>query len=152
MYRLIWAVVLFAFAGVLWAQTPFVGTWKLDTAKTKYTAGEPPKDVTVVIEDQDDHAQVNATGTNADGSPISAKYTVPVNGGAGQVQQGGSFDAVSSKRISANVSELSYHNNGKEVFSRRSVVSTDGKTMRSTVKGASATGNGIAGIEVYEKQ
>jgi hypothetical protein len=151
MHKLIRAVALFTFIGVLFAQSPFAGTWKLDTAKTKYTTGEPPKDLTLTIEEQGDNIQVSGTGTNADGSPLSVKYSVPVSGGAGQVQEG-PYDAVSSKRISANVRENSYTKNGKDVASRRVVVSKDGKTMRSTVTGINAIGKPIKGTDVFQKQ
>ena len=151
MHKLIRVVALFAFTGVLFAQSPFTGTWKLDTAKTKYTTGEPPKDLTLTIEEQGDNIQVSGTGTNADGSPLSVKYSVPVSGGAGQIQEG-PYDAVSSKRISANVRENSYTKNGKDVASRRVVVSKDGKTMRSTVKGINAIGKAINGTDVFQKQ
>ena len=151
MHKLISAVALFAFAGTLFGQGPFVGTWKLDTAKTKYSSGEPPKDVTLVIEEQGDNLQVTATGTNADGSPLSVKYTVPAKGGDGQVQEG-PYDAVSSKAVSANVRENTYSKNGKQISSRRVVVSRDGKRMRSTVKGMDATGKAVAGTDVLEKQ
>ena len=34
-----------------WAQIdPYVGTWKLNLAKSKYNAGQPPKSSTVVVE------------------------------------------------------------------------------------------------------
>jgi hypothetical protein len=36
MHKLISAVALFAFAGALFAESPFTETWKLDAAKTKY--------------------------------------------------------------------------------------------------------------------
>ena len=31
----------------LWAADPFVGTWKLNLAKSKYSPGPPPKNLTV---------------------------------------------------------------------------------------------------------
>ena len=145
-------MVLFAFAGTLFAQSPFAGTWKLDTAKTKYSTGEPPKDVTLVIEEQGDNLQVTAKGTNADGSPISVKYMVPIKGGAGQLEEDSAHDAVSSKAVSANVRENSYSKDGKVVITRRIAVSKDGKTMRSTVKGVNPAGQTIAGTDVFEKQ
>jgi hypothetical protein len=37
-------LVLLAFAGVSMAADPFVGTWKLNSAKTKYKTGMPPKE------------------------------------------------------------------------------------------------------------
>lgn len=151
MKKLISAAAVLAFAGALFAQDPFTGTWKLDAAKTKYTKGTPAKDVTLTIEEQGDNLQVSATGTNADGSPLSVKYTVPKKGGAGQVQEG-PYDAITSKWVSATVRENTYMKDGKEVSSRRTVVSKDGKMLRSTVKGKNAQGDAVAGIDVYEKQ
>ncbi|MBV8706027.1 MAG: hypothetical protein JO150_07105 [Acidobacteriaceae bacterium] len=87
--------------------TLFVGTWKLDPAKTKYTTGEPPKELTLVTEEQGDNFQVTATGTNSDGAPFSVKYIVPVKGGPGQMQEG-PFDSVSSKIISTDVREITF--------------------------------------------
>jgi len=62
------------------------GTWKLDTVKTKLATGEPPKELTV-IDEQGDNFQVTTTGANADGSPLSLKYTFPIKAGARQVQE-----------------------------------------------------------------
>ena len=151
MHKLISTVALFAFAGTLFAQSPFAGTWKLDSAKTKYTAGEPPKDVMLVMEEQGENLSVTATGTNSDGSALSVKYTVPLKGGAGQVQEG-PYDAISSKVVSAKVRENTYSKNGKEVAVRHTVVSNDGKTLRSSVKGVNAEGKTVAGTDVYDKQ
>jgi hypothetical protein len=33
------------------AHSPFAGTWKLDTAKTQFATGEPPKELTFVIDE-----------------------------------------------------------------------------------------------------
>ncbi len=151
MRTLISVAALLAFAGTLFAQSPFAGTWKLDTAKTKYMSGEPAKDVTLVIEEDGDNLKVTGTGTNSDGSPLSVKYTVPVKGGEGKMEEG-PYDAISSKMISANVRENTYSKNGKQVSVRRSTVSKDGKTMRSFVKGINAEGKTVAGTDVYDKQ
>ena len=151
MHKLLSTFMLFLCATTLFAQSPFVGTWKLDPAKTKYTTGEPSKELTLVIEEQGDNFQITASGTNSDGSPLSVKYTVPVKGGTGQVQKG-PWDAVSSKAVSAHVQEVRSSKGGKVVWSRRALVSQDGKTMRSTVKGVNAAGKTVAGTDVFEKQ
>lgn len=151
MQKLISAVALFAFAGTLLAESPFVGTWKLNPAETKYTTGDPAKDVTVVIEEQGDNLHVTATGTNADGSPLSVKYTVPVKGGEGKVEEG-PYDGMSAKAMSAHVRDNTYTKDGKTVSARHWVVSKDGKTMRAMVKGMNPQGNTVAGTEVYDKQ
>jgi hypothetical protein len=152
MRKLIWPGALILFAGALFAQSPFAGTWKIDTAKTKYKTGAPPKDLTLVIEEKGDEIQVTASGTNADGSPLTLKYTVPEKGGAGKVEEGAAYDGVTSKRVSADVRDNTYTKNGKEVATRHVVVSKDGKTMRSSIKGVNAQGNAISGTDVFEKQ
>jgi hypothetical protein len=151
MRKIIYIIALLGLATPLFAADPFVGTWKLDPAKTKYTTGTPAKDVTLVIEEQGDGYQVTASGTYQDGSPVSVKYTVPKAGGAGTVQEG-AFDAVTSKRVSARVRSNTYSKNGKEILSRRVVVSQDGKTMRINVRGTDAQGKPIAGVDVFDKQ
>ena len=79
------------------------------------------------------------------------KYTVPVKGGEGQVQEG-PYTGISSKVVSDNVRENTYSKDGKVVASRHSAVSKNGKTMKSTVKGVNAAGQAIAGADVYDKQ
>jgi hypothetical protein len=135
----------------LFAAEPFAGTWTLNTAKTKYTTGTPPKNVTLVIEEQGANLQTTATGTSSDGSPISVKFTVPISGGKGTVQEG-DFNGITAKRISANVRENSYTKDGKELRSRHMVVSKDGKTMTSQVKGTNPNGKPVDGTDVYDKQ
>jgi hypothetical protein len=151
LHKLISTVALLAFASALLAQSPFAGTWKLDPAKTKYTTGQPLKDVTLVIEEKGDDLQIAGTGTNADGSPLSVKYTVPIKGGEGKVQEG-PYSAVSSKVVSPNVRVNTFSKDGKFMSSRRTVVSKDGKMLRSTIKGMNLTGQSVAGTDVYNKQ
>jgi glucan-binding YG repeat protein len=151
MRKIVCVIAILAAAMPLFAADPFVGTWKLDPAKSKYTAGTAPKDVTIVIEEQGDSYQVAATGTYADGSPLSVKYSIPKAGGTGTVQEG-PFDAITSKRVSARVRENTYTKNGKETASRRVVLSKDGKTLKNTVNGTDPKGNPLAGADVFDKQ
>ena len=151
MHKLLTAVALFAFAGTLLAQSPLTGTWKLDSAQSKYTTGSPPKDVTLVIEEQGSNFAVTGNGTNADGSPLAVKYTLPVKGGMGKME-GGPYDSISVKYISANERVNTYKKGGKVVATRHLVVSKDGKTMTTNVKGVSATGQAVDGKDVFVKQ
>jgi len=144
-------LTLLVVATPLFAADPFAGTWTLNPAKAKYTTGTPAKNITLVIEEQGPNLQVTATGTNSDGSPVSVKYTVPVSGGKGTVQQG-DFDGITSKQISANVRENSYTKGGKEIRSRHIVIAKDGKTMTSKVKGTNPKGSPVDGTDVYDKQ
>jgi len=151
MRKLLCLLALLGLSAPLFAADPFAGTWTLNTAKTKYTTGTPAKNVTLVIEEQGTNLQTTVTGTSSEGSPISAKFTVPISGGKGTVQEG-DFNAITSRLISANVRENTYTKDGKEVRSRHIVISKDGKTMTSKVKGMNPGGNQVEGIDVYDKQ
>jgi hypothetical protein len=155
MRKLLLTVGLFALAGTLFAQGQFVGTWKLNTAKNNIDndSRKSSRAMTIVMEEQGDNLQVTSTGTNADGLPFSLKYTVPIKGGAGQVQESsGRLDGVSLKVVSANVLEITYSRGGKEALFRRVVVSKDGKTMRATEKGTNVNGKPVDASAVFKKQ
>ena len=146
-------ICLALFASALFAESPLVGTWKLDPTKSKYSTGNGPKNLTVVTEEKDGDLQITATGTAADGTPISVKFTVPEKGGAGKVLEGtAEYDGITAKPVTGNVLDTTTTKNGKEVATRHTVVSKDGKTVRSTVKGINAQGNPVSATEVFEKQ
>jgi hypothetical protein len=144
-------VVVFA-SGVLLAQSnPFVGTWKLNPAKSKVTSSASPKEETLTVQMVGDQRQVTVNGTAADGSSIWIKYETPARGGPGKIL-GGPLDAVSGKLIDDNSYETSLMKGGKEMLHHRLVVSKDGKTMRVTGEGTDAQGKPVSGVEVFEKQ
>jgi hypothetical protein len=139
-------------SGVLVAQSnPFVGTWKLNTGRSKFTSGAPAKQEMVSIQMVGDQDQVTVTGTAADGSPISMKYETPDKGGVGKFLAG-PFDGASGKVVNDNAREITWVKGGKEMVHLHAAVSKDGKTTRITVKGTNAQGNPVSGVEVFEKQ
>jgi hypothetical protein len=146
------AVGLLGSAMALIAADPYVGTWKLDPAKSKYKSGGPPKEQTVVITQQGDREKIVLTGTAADGSPVSARLTVPIAGGEGTVEESERYDAVSVKRISDHARESRYSKGGKHVMTLRSTISKDGTTMTNTLKGVDRNGKPVEGTAVYDKQ
>jgi len=135
-------------SGLLAQSSPFVGTWKLNIAKTKIISGAPPKEATATIQMVGDQDQV--TGTAPDGSPF--KYEVPRKGGTGKILASDQFDGVSAKRINDNTFEIGYMKGGKEMVHFRSVVSKDGKTMTNTAKGTDEQGKPFSRVAVWEKQ
>jgi len=88
------AVVIAAVAtGILLAQSnPFVGTWKLNLAKSK-DPGAFPKEETLSVQVVGGQRQVTIKGTSMNGLPISFQYEVPDKGGLGKVLAGGPYDA-----------------------------------------------------------
>jgi len=142
---------LLAFATLGLAADPFVGTWKLDTAKTKYTTGTPPKSQTVTIKEAGTDLDVNVTGTAGDGSPITSHYTVPAGGGAGKIISS-PYDGVNSKRTSPSERSVDYSKGGKVVYKTASKLSADGKTLTVKAKGTNAMGQSVEGTNIYTKQ
>jgi hypothetical protein len=139
-------------SGVMLAQSdPFIGTWKLNLAQSKFTAGVPPKEQTVTLVQAGDQYQVTISGKAPDGTPFSGQYSIPMKGGAGKVLAG-PYDAVSSKRINDNTLEVSDMKGGKEVMHIHVVVSKDGKTQTGTAKGVDLQGKPVASVGVYDKE
>jgi hypothetical protein len=146
------AVGMAVASGILLAQSnPFVGTWKLNLAKSK-DPGAFPKEETLAVQVVGGQRQVTIKGTATNGSPISFKYEVPDEGGLGKVLAGGPYDAVAGKRIDANTREVSYMMRGKGVLQLRSAVSKDGNTMSLTVEGTDDQGRTFSGLAVFDKQ
>lgn len=85
MKRFLAYAVLFALSAV--ATTPtfaqndaFLGTWKMNPAKSKYTNPPAPKELIRKLETEGDSIKYTYTGTAADGSSISYGFTVKYDG------------------------------------------------------------------------
>jgi hypothetical protein len=145
------AFALLGLTALLIAAEPFAGTWKLNSAKTKYKTGTAPKEQTLTIAEAGSDLDVTLSGTAADDSAISSHYTVPAKGGEGKIIQS-QYEAVSGKRMGPNQREIIYSKGGKAVLTAHSRVSTDGKTVTVNVKGTDAQGKPIDAVAVYDKQ
>ena len=73
--------LLFAVAAPLCAADPYVGTWKMNVPKSKYTGSARPAEQTVTITRVGTDLDHRVAGTAADGSKISAHFTIPSAGG-----------------------------------------------------------------------
>jgi len=134
------------------AADPFVGTWKVDVAKSLYRTGTPPKSMTVTIAESGTDEDTTVAVTTADGTEISYQFKTPIKGGSGTVVKGAGFDAVSAKRISATSRETRLLQDAKEVRTVRTSLTKDGKTMFTTVTGFDAQGKPVTANLVSERQ
>ena len=66
---------LLGFAATLVAADPTVGTWKLNTAKSKYSPGPAPKSATITYEETADGIKRMGESVDADGNKTSFEYT-----------------------------------------------------------------------------
>ena len=143
-------------SGILLAQSnPFVGTWKLNVAKSKYSPGPAPQSQTRTTEAQGDGVKVSTEGTSADGSRVAFGYTANYDGKDNPISGMGApsgADSIAFKRTNPNTVEYTLKKAGRVVLTGRSVISHDGKVATLTTKGTNATGQPTSNVTVYDKQ
>jgi len=135
-------------------ESPWVGTWKLNVAKSNFTGTQPPKSQTRTEVAQGDGFKVTYEGIAADGSPISYGYTTNLDGKdspySGREPNGA--DTVAVTRVDANTRTAIQKKAGKTLYTTRGVVSKDGKVLTITSKGMNAQGQPISVTRVWDKQ
>ena len=136
----------------LWAADPVVGTWKLNTAKSKYTPGPVPKSATVTYEETADGIKRTGESVDAEGKTTSFTYTAKYDGKDYPVSGTDLYDTIAPKRINDHTIAATLKKSGKVVHIARRVVSKDGKVMTITMTGKDAKGGKVHNVAVYEKQ
>jgi hypothetical protein len=133
------------------ADDAFMGTWKLNEAKSKLRAGGP-KNNTVVYEASGDSVKVTIDGTGHDGTPTHSEWTGKFDGKDYPVTGESSEDARAVKKINDHTLTFTVKKDGKITETGRIVVSADGKTRTVTTHGTDAKGMKTTGTTVYDKQ
>jgi hypothetical protein len=152
MMRMFAVVGILALSSLVYAQAdPNVGTWKLNLAKSKYSAGQPPKSATVVVAAAGQGIKVSADTVLADGSPRKISYTASYDGKDSPVTGTPDYDSVAITR-SGNTIDGTRKKGGKTVQTFKTVVSADGKTRTTTTTGTNAAGEKVDNAQVYDKQ
>jgi hypothetical protein len=137
--------LLFIGALAFAADDPFVGTWKLNTAKSKYQGGTPPQSQTVTI---DADGKVSVSGADSKGQAVNWSYTATPGGPATIT---GIPDSTVMEVRKENMVDHTWKM-GKEDSKGHGVISKDGKTMTYTISGTDAEGKKYKNTEIYEKQ
>jgi len=148
------ALVLFT-SGLALAQTdPFLGTWKLDVAKSKFGPGTERKSETRIVESSPTGMKVSVDRTNADGSNQQYNYTTNFDGKSHPITGMAPYGADSIAVTLGASNKLSFKltKDGKAVGFGTSVVSSDGNTLTITSKGTDARGKTVSSVSVYDKQ
>jgi hypothetical protein len=138
-------------AAVCFAADTFIGTWKLNEAKSKFGAGSP-KLTTTVYEAAGDSVKVTVDGTDGDGKPTHTEWTGKYDGKDYPVTGDPNADTRSYKKVNDNTLAFVNKKGGKVTISGRGVVSADGKTRTVTLHGTDSKGNKYTSKAVYDKQ
>jgi hypothetical protein len=137
-------------SGIVLAQSPnpLVGKWVLNAAKSKgpATAG------TTVVEAVGDGIKMTVELV-IDGKKMNWAFTANYDGKDVPVTGDSPYGDMSSlKRIDARTTQINSKYQGKPTTVHTIVVSADGKTRTSSVKGTDKTGKPVDGMSFYDKQ
>jgi hypothetical protein len=156
LFVLSFLVITSVASGPLLAQdNPFVGTWKLNVAKSKFEPGPAPKGQTRTVVAEGEGAKYSFEGVRADGTPFSYSFTVNYDGkdypiiGTGAP---GGADTIAIKRVGTNKAEATLKRGGKEVGKSEAEVSKDEKVTTVKSKGKTPDGKEYSTNSVYDKQ
>jgi hypothetical protein len=137
------------------AQDAWVGTWKLNIAKSKFEpANLAPKSQTVKAEAIAGGGMKSIVdGVDWQGKTLHQDIITKFDGKPSEVP--GAPDANTTrvyKRIDSRTYEFVTSVNGKVTTTSRSVVSADGKTRTITATGTNAQGQTVHNVSVYDRQ
>jgi hypothetical protein len=131
---------------------PFVGTWKLDLARSKYL-GAGPKSSTTIIEAVGQGLRATVERIDAHGNAVKVNYGVFfLDGKSYPILGVPAYDAASFKLVNDRTIEITRTKGGKVVQTAIRVVSVDGKTSTLSTTGVDANGRQINDVAVENKQ
>jgi hypothetical protein len=142
-----------ALATVVLAEDPFVGTWKLNVAKSQFN---PPssavKSILVKIEAQENGLRFIFNVVDTAGKNTHYEEAPKFDGKDYAVRGDPETDMVSLKRMGASGFEVVNKKGGKETNRVKVVFSNDGKSSTCTTITKDAKGQELTAISIYEKQ
>ena len=133
------------------AADAFMGTWKLNEAKSKISAGTQ-KNTNVVYEAKGDDVKVTSDGISGDGNPTHIEWNSKFDGKDYPVTGDPNSDMRSYKKIDDHTLEFTAKKAGKVTTTGHMVVSPDGKTRTVNTKGTDSTGKAFQNTAVFDKQ
>jgi hypothetical protein len=139
-------------SSVVLAAENWLGTWKLDLAKSKYSPGPAPKSLTLKYEATPDGIKFTGHGVDADGKATHTMFLSKFDGKEVPYEGNPDADTASPKKIDDNSYENTWKKGGKATTTSNVVVSADGKTMTITHTGTNAKGEAVNNTNVYKKQ
>jgi hypothetical protein len=133
------------------ADSPQMGTWKLNEAKSKLSGKQ--RNHTVVYEAAaGDQIKVTTDGVDDNGNPAHSEWTGKFDGKDYPVTGDPNADARSYTQANSRTLNLKNKKNGKVTLTGRIVVSRDGKSRTVTTTATNAQGKRVKNTSVYDKQ
>jgi hypothetical protein len=149
-------VVLLAASSRARAQSsdPWMGTWKVNLAKSTYKPGPKPTVAgTVKMEPMTGGFKTTIDGTNPQGQPTHTETVGKFDGKDNPVTGAPAPNTTSAyKRINGRTFEVLGKVDGKPTVTTRVAISADGKTLTATQTGKNAQGENVNNVIMADKQ
>ena len=150
------ALVLCALAvfssSVLLAADNWVGSWKINVEKSKYSPGPAPKSQTLKYEVTPAGIKLSSDGMSADGKATHGSYTSKFDGKETPWEGNPDADTAAPKKIDDNSFDNVWKKGGKVTVTVKAVVSNGGKSYTVTQTGKNAKGEAVNITAVYDRQ
>lgn len=130
----------------------WIGTWKLNVAKSVFSPGPAPKSQTITFETTPGGTKLSSETVTADGTKVAGSYVSTFDGTAVPWAGNPDADTASPKRIDDYTYENVWKKGGKVTMTARATVSKDGKTLTLTQTGTNAQGKPVNNVVVLERQ
>ena len=148
--RLVAAAALVGFvSAAAYAQSdPLIGTWKLNPAKSKGA-----KSGSTTVEPAGEGVKFTVDLVGADGTTRHWMFTGKYDGQDVPVTGNSPYgDVAALTRVDANTVRITSKQGGNVTAVTTIVISADGKTRTTTIKGTDAKGQPLDSMSFYEKQ
>jgi len=139
-------------SSVVLAADNWLGTWKVDLAKSKYSPGPAPKSYMLKFEETPDGIKLTSDAVLGDDSALHTTYVSKFDGQDVPWEGNPDADTASAKKIDDDSYLNTWKKGGKTTMTAKAVVSADGKTLTVTVTGTNAKGQAVKNTAVYNRQ
>jgi hypothetical protein len=147
---LISLTVFFAAAGMCFAANPFMGTWKLKEAKSKFASGST-KNNTVVYQAAFFKTKVTVDGIDAKGKAVHSEWTGNFDGKDYPLKGDPDADARSYTKADDHHLNFAEKKGGKVILTGRVAVAADGKSRTVTTWATNSKGKKVRSVAIYDK-
>jgi hypothetical protein len=137
-----------AFAG----QNNWVGSWKLNAAKSKFSSDTVSRAQTLKFESTPAGIKLTSDGTDGQGKAMHGEYTSNFDGKDVAWTGNPTADMAAPKRIDDSSYENVWKLAGKQTMKSVVVVSSDHKTLTVTQTPSGAQGEATSSVAVYDRQ
>jgi hypothetical protein len=131
---------------------PVVGTWKLNVAKSMFSAGPAIKNQTRTYSQSGDKITLVMTTVGPDGKEVTTHTTYQLSGKDFPVTGAPDYDSLSAKRVDSNTAEFSLKKGGKEMGTTSRTVSSDGKTLTAKTHITTPAGEKSESVMVFDRK